>query len=173
MKKCYVCRGKGQLKHLDRDICKKCFLKNVEKRVKKHLGRKLFKKGGKVLVIGGVEKVLLEKAVGGMPLKITFRKKLPKLVKEFDYVVVGKTMDAIDEEFLTGLLKGKLVLGKMKKKFFNVLEVLTNEEAKKYARMNGIDFKVKGEKALKVLENFKEIKYNLYKNIKELRDVNF
>jgi hypothetical protein len=172
MKKCYVCEGKGRFKHLDRDICKKCFLKNIEKRVKKHLGRKMFKKGDKILVIGGVEKVLLEKAIGGLPLKITFRKRLPKEIKVFDYVVTGKTMDEIDEKFLRGLMKGRLVLGKVKKKFFNITEVLTDEEIKRYAELNNVAFKVRKKKRiLDGLKSFKEIKYNLYKNIKNLRNV--
>ncbi|MBR9683626.1 hypothetical protein GOV03_03740 [Candidatus Woesearchaeota archaeon] len=169
MTTCYVCGKKGNLKHLDRDICKKCFLRNVERRVKKHLGRRMFKKDDKILVIGELEKVLLENAVKGMPLKIVSRKKLPKLIQGFDYIVVGRTMDEVGGEFLGGLMKGKLILGGMKKKFFNILEVLTDEEAEQYAKLKDIKFKVLGEKGFLDTLGLKELKYNLYKNIKELR----
>lgn len=172
MEECYVCGRKSELKHLGKGICKKCFLGTIEKRVKKHLGRKLFKRNNKVLVIGKLEKELLEKAVRGMPLKITSRKKLPAKVEEFDWIVIGKTMDDFTEEFLSSLFKGRIFLGKMKKKFFNILEVLTDEEAKQYAKLKRIRFKVKKkEEFLDTLKEFKEVKYNLYKNVKELRKI--
>ncbi len=186
------------LKHLDRDICKKCFLRNTERRVKRHLRngaqqvahvgpphyrgsklkrvpprQRLFKRNDKILVVGEVERVLLERAIKGMPLKITSRKRLPKEVKGFNWVVIGKTMDEVIEEFLERLFKGKLVLEKMKKRFFNILEVLTDEEVKQYARLKGIKFVVKEKKrVLDKLKEFKEIKYNLYKNVRKLREVN-
>lgn len=144
---------------------------NVERRVKKHLGRKRFKKNDKVLIVGELERVLLERAVNGMPLKITFGKRLSKNIAGFDCVVVGKTMDDINEEFLEGLLKGKLVLAKLEKKFFNILEPLTDEEVKKYAELKRIKFEIgKGKKFLNGLKELKEIKYNLYKSVKRLRD---
>lgn len=172
MAECYVCKGKGDFKHLEREICKKCFLRNMEKRIKKHLGRRRFKKGDKVLVIGEVEKILLEKAVGGLPLKIAFKTKLPAKIKEFDWILVGKTMDEINREFLEGLFKGKLEKDKQKK-FFNLLEPLTEKEIKKYAEIRKIRFeggrnKTKG--FLEGLNKFQEIKYNLYRNVKELRE---
>lgn len=172
MEKCYVCGREGRFKHLGRPICRKCFLRNIEMRVKRHLGRRLFKRNDKVLVVGEVEKVLLEKAVKEMPLRITFKKKLPNEAKGYNWIVIGKTMDNINEEFLEGLMKGKSVLGKMKRGFFNILEVLTDEEAKKYAELKRIKFKVREKKrCLDKWEEFKEIEYNLYKNIKGLREI--
>ena len=170
LRKCYVCNRKGNFEHLNRYICRKCFLKNIERRVKRHLSRRLFKRNDKILVIGEVERVLLERAVKGLPLKITSRKRLPKEVKGFNWVIVGKTMDEVIEEFLEGLTKGKLILGKMKKKFFNILEPLTDEEVRQYARLKKIKFEVKEKKrVLDRLKEFKEIKYNLYNNVRNLR----
>ncbi len=172
MGKCYACGGKGSLKHLDRDICRKCFLKNIEKRVKKHLGRKLFKKNSNILVIGDLENVLLKKVIKDLPVKITFKKKLPKEIKGFDWVIIGKTLDDVGEKFLTGLFKGKLLVGKTKKKIFNLLEPLTLDEVTLYAKLNKIKFKIKKQVGLlEKLKEYKELKYNLHKNIKELKKV--
>lgn len=168
--KCYVCGGKGNLKHLDRNICKKCFLKNIEKRVKKHLGRKLFKKNDKILVVGEIEGFLLVKAIKDLPVKLTFRKKIPKNTNNFDWLVVGNAMDEINKNFLEELFKGKLKLSKPKRKIVNLLESLTEEEIKLYAKLRKISYSGKKSKGLlEKLKNYKELKYNLYKNIKELR----
>ncbi len=172
MEKCYVCGKRSYFKHLGRGICRKCFLRNIEKRVKKHLSRKLFKGNDRVLAVGELEKELLERAVGGMPLKIDLREKLPADIKGFDWIVVGKTMDKVNEDFLSSLFKGKVILRKMKKKFFNILEVLTDKEVLQYAKLRKIKFKInKKERFTDALKEFKEVKYNLYKNVKELRKI--
>ena len=173
MVNCYSCVGKGEVKHLGRVLCKKCFSKIVERRIRKHLGRRLFKKGDRVLVVGEVEKILLERAVGGMPLEVVSRKRLPKSVKEFNCVVVGKTMDKVCGRFLERLFLGKFDLGKLEeKKFFNILEPLSDEEVKEYAKIKKIKFVVrKGRRSyFSELGNFEESKYNLYKNIRLMRE---
>ena len=172
MQKCYVCGGKGSFKHIGRGICRKCFVRNIERRVKKHLRnaaqsvaqvgppryrrtltvkcvpprQRLFKKGDRILVIGEVEKVLLEGAVKGMPLEMVFRKRLPRETKKFDYVVMGNAMDGICEEFLSNLFKGRLKVKKEKLNVFNILEPLTEEEVKSYAEIKGIKFKFRKRK---------------------------
>jgi hypothetical protein len=176
MNNCYVCGGKGNLKHLSRDICKKCFARNIERRIKKHLGRSLFKKNDYVLVIGEIEKSLLETSVKGMPIKITLRKRLPLDLKKYNHIIIGKTMDQLDEDFLSDLFNGKLKFKSNFKKMFNILEPITNKELVGYCKIKNMDFKVKendglGKKFLTKLKQFEEIKYNLYKNIKELRTV--
>ncbi len=171
--KCYICSGKGKLIHLDRNICSKCLVRNVEKRVKKHLGRKLFKKGDYVLVVGKLEEVLLKAAVGDLPLNISIKDKVGKFKSEkYDKIVVGVVMDEIEEKFLSELFSGKMNLGK--NEFFNILEPLTREEVKLYCKVKGLAFDLDREKSLggeflNKLKEFKEIKYNIYKNIKELR----
>ena len=165
---CYVCKGKGSFLHLNQAICKKCFLKNIEKRVKKHLGRSRFKRNDSILVIGEVERELLETSVQGMPLKVTFRRKLPQELK-FKHVIIGNSMDSVCSSFLDGLFAGKLKL--TQSKFFNITEPLTNDELKKYTQFKGIKLKVTLPNTfLDKLRKFPEIKYNLYKNIKELRE---
>jgi hypothetical protein len=213
MEKCYVCGKRSYFKHLGRGICRNCFLRNIEKRVKKHLSRKLFKRKDKVLAVGELEGELLERAVGGMPLDIVFRKRLPKKISGsrktkfsgtprkqssptgFDWIVTGKTMDYVDEEFLSSLFNGKLKSMKIGEKVFNMLgekispshknirkkpnvfnifEVLTDEEVSQYAKLRKIKFKAKnGKRFLDSFKKFKEVKYNLYKNVKELRKLKF
>lgn len=206
MRECYACSGKGELFHLGRSICRKCFLRNMEKRVKKELGRERLGKGERVLVVGELEKVLLEKAVKGMPLRVTFRKRMPKDTKGYERVVYGRTMDEVEEEFLEGLFEGKL-RKRGKGKVFNILEPLTEEEAKKYAKLRGVEFtgerrregkggergkgrkeggkrrgkenegkgrgkekNGKGRNFLEGLKEFKELRYNLLKNVREIRE---
>ena len=166
---CYVCQGKGNFKHLNRYICKKCFVKNIEKRVKKHLGRSRFKRNDSVLVIGEVEKELLLMAVQGMPLESTYKQKLPNKINS-KHVVVGKTMDNLCSSFLDNMFDGELNLQKIK--FFNITEPLTDDELKKYAKLKKIKLELKTKKNpfLDKLKKFPEVKYNLYKNIKELRE---
>ncbi len=170
--KCYICSGKGNLKHLDRDVCPKCLVRNVEKRVKKHLGRKLFKKGDSVLVVGEVEECLLKAAVKNLPLNITVGRQ--HLKGKFDKIVVGRTMDEVDEEFLSQVFEGKIMV--KEGKFFNILEPLSEEEVILYTQIKEVKFdrerlKNEGERFLNGLRQFKEIKYNVYKNIKELRTI--
>ena len=185
MVQCYVCQGKRTFRHLGRAICQKCFVRQIEKRVKKHLGRKLFKKCDSVLVVGEVEKELLKKAVGDLPLDLTFSNELPPSIKNFDHIVVGVNMDQIDETFLTGLFEGKLQLEnrgiELKKNseqenMFNILEPLTEDEVKLYSKIKKIKLNLKarknlGREFLDRLKEFNEIKYNVYKNIKELRNL--
>ena len=154
------------------------------------MGRKLFKKGDFVLVIGKVEEILLKAAIGDLPLELTFRKKLPANVKKFNKIVIGKIMDTIDEDFLSGLFEGRLFSekgsnkiknienkGKSKgKKLFNILEPLTLEEIRSYSKLKKIKFNQKerknqGKEFLDRLKNYSELKYNIYKNIKELRTI--
>ena len=52
-KKCYLCGRRKVFDYLGRLICDKCFVRVVEKRVKKSLGR-VFSKGDEVLVVGGL-----------------------------------------------------------------------------------------------------------------------
>ena len=162
MGKCYVCAGKGNFKHLGREICRKCFMRNMEKRVKKGLGRKMFKRGDKVLVVGLIEEHLLRVAVKELPIEITMRKKLPVSVKGFDWVVYGKAMDEVNAEFILGLEEGKLELGGGKRKFFNILEVLTSEEISRYCSLKKIKY-------LRKEVASSEFSYNLHRNIKDLR----
>lgn len=169
---CYVCLRRGDFKHLERFICKKCFLRNIEKRVRKHLKEKGLKKGERVLVIGELEKFLLEKAKKDLPLEIVFKEKLPSSLKGYGLVVIGRTKEEINEDFLEGLFKGELRLGEIRKNFFNILEVLTIDEAERYARLRRIKFKKRKIKGiLNSLKRFKEVNYTLYKNIKELREL--
>src|SRR3989339_1308543 len=131
---CYVCQGKGSFLHLDRYICNKCFTKNIEKRVKHHLGRNLFKPNDTILVLGKLEYYFLSQVIKGMPLQITFKSKLPSDLTAFKHIILGKTLDQLDEDFLSGLFDGKLSLPTENKPFFNILAPLTDEEIDKYAQ---------------------------------------
>ncbi|MBT4650892.1 hypothetical protein HOC13_00010 [Candidatus Woesearchaeota archaeon] len=175
MESCYVCKKKGSFKHLDRSVCKQCFIRNIERRVKRYLGRKLFKKGDKILVVGDLVEHLLKRAIKDLPVKIEKKKRLPKDVKKFKWVVIGKTLDELCENFLLGLFKGELDLRVPAKKFVNILEPITKEELKKYSQIKKVEYKEEKDnekigKFFKGLSKHKEIKYNLYKNIKELRE---
>jgi len=146
----------------------------MEKRVKKHLRKNKFKKNDSLLVIGTLEHYLLTKSLQGLPVNITARKKVPPNTAKFKRLIIGKTMDQTNEEVLTALFQGKITKQK-KSKFFNILEPLTDQEVLQYAKLKKIPFSIKkrsnsGRKLLTSLAEFKEIKYNLSKNIKKLKE---
>ena len=126
------------------------------------------------MVIGEVEKRLLENAVKGMPLQIKAGKSLPKERERFDFIVIGKTLDEVNREFLQDLFQGKLNLGRAdqgKFSLFNILEPLTDQEVSMYCRINKIKTGIEEKKEiLKLFDEYQELKYNIYNTIKELRE---
>lgn len=170
--KCFLCDKKGKIKQQNnRYICDKCFSKQFEKRIRKFSRiNKIFKKNDKILVIGEVNKFLVEKIVKDLPLKLYFDEKDEKKV---DKILLEWTIDDEANDFLMNLLQKK-----KRKRFFSkeikFLVVMTNEDVKEFARINKLKFKAK-----KIDESVKKIidplhkehpsaKYTLIKNIEML-----
>ena len=174
-KKCKSC-GKGKaFAYLDSLICSKCFIRLIEKRVKKSLG-KVFSKEDKVLVVGDLADYFVSLIMKGFPIKIVKRKKMPGSLAGFDKVVVEMTMDDIDAGFLSEFFGSKFKL-KTNKKMIRILQSITDEEAVRFAKIKKIKFeaddsnKVVKEFLIKISKKHPEVRYNLLKNVKEVEKI--
>ena len=87
---CDLCGNQGGFKHLDKFVCDRCFVKLIEKRVKKGL-RGVFSKDETVLVKGELAKNFMEKL--NIPLKLVDSGK-------YDKKEIEMTMDDVDAGFL-------------------------------------------------------------------------
>ena len=169
--KCYLCGGKSRFKQQKgRSICNSCFCRLLEKRVRKYARlNKLFKKGDRILVKGDVNKYFVESILKDLPVKLFFKKN-----NNINKVVVEWTLDDEINEFVKALFLNKKVK-KAGKTDVRLLKVLTDEEVKKFAKINKIKFKPnKKDKAVQeFLDNVEakhpNIKYNLLKNIDNLK----
>ena len=75
--RCYLCSSKGVIRQQKgRDICKKCFCRLIEKRIRKFARiNKCFRANDRVLVIGSLARYFVENIVGKKPVKLFFRAK--------------------------------------------------------------------------------------------------
>ena len=98
---------------------------------------------------------------------------MPADVSKFDKIVVDLTMDDVDAEFLSGFF-GENFKVDVDKKIVKILSVITDEEAVRFAKIKGLDFKVrKGDGVIKdflkkISLKHPEIRYNLLKNVGEI-----
>lgn len=173
--KCNLCGNLKAFKHLDRFVCDRCFVRLIERRVQKGLGR-VFVKGDKVLVAGELAEYFLRKSVKDLPLEIFVRKKMPADVSGYDKIVLGMTMDDINSGFLADIF-GKDFKIEKSEKIVNILQSITDEEAVRFAEIKGLDFSVSEKNQVikdflkKVSRKHAEIRYNLLKNIKEVERI--
>ncbi|MFC1801343.1 hypothetical protein ACFLZB_02675 [Nanoarchaeota archaeon] len=171
-KKCRQCGKSQAFVYLGILICSKCFVRLIEKRVKRSLG-KVFSKNDKVLVVGDLADYFVSLIMEGFPIKIVKRKKLSGSLAGFDKVVVESTMDDIDAGFLSEFFSKKIDL-KKNKKIIRILQTVTDEEALKFAKIKKISFKVDDKNKVikeflgKISKKHPEVRYNLLKNVKEV-----
>ena len=125
--------------HLGRRVFSRCFVLLLEKRVKKALGR-VFSKNERVLVVGELAGYFFDKIMGGFPLEVVRRKRMPKSFRDFDKIVVELTMDDVDAGFLADFFGANFKIDK-NKKIVRILGSITDEEAIRFAKIKGIKFK--------------------------------
>lgn len=173
-KKCHLCDVTKTFQHLGRNVCEKCFVRLIERRVKRNLDR-VFSKGDKVLVIGDLAEYFLKKSVKNLPLEITKRKKIIN-IKKYDKVVVESTMDDVDAGFLAEFFGKDFKIDK-NEKIIKILSAITDEEALRFARIKGIDFEVKEENKKikeflkKIGQEHPEVRFNLLRNVREVEEI--
>ena len=164
--KCYLCKRKGDINlQKGRDVCNECFVKLIEKRVRKYARlNKIFSKGDKIFA-SGIAKYFVESF--DMPVEFVSKNKANK-------IVVSWSMDDEANEFVSALFKG----GKVKKsKAVKLLKVVTDKELKIFAKIKKLKFKAnkKDKDVQKFLDNVEKkhgnIKYNLLKNIESLEEI--
>jgi|GEM_PF-4369201 len=174
MTKCYLCGVTKTFKHLNRFVCSRCFVRLIEKRVKKGLSR-VFSKNEAVLIVGDLAEYFFDLIMKGFPIKKIKRKRIPANISKFDKIVVESTMDDVDAGFLAGFFGKGLI--KKDKKIIRILQSITNEEALRFAKIKKINFKLSDKdevikKFLKEMsEKHPEIRFNLLKNVKEVERI--
>ncbi|MCK4589995.1 MAG: hypothetical protein KAT77_06125 [Nanoarchaeota archaeon] len=165
VEKCNLCGNLKVFKHLGRFVCNGCFVTLIEKRVKKSLS-KAFVKGERVLVVGSLAGYFMGRV--NVPLEIVNEKG--------DKIVLELTMDDVDAGFLSGFFGKDFKIDK-DEKVVRILQSITDEEALRFAKLKGLEFKVSDKD--KVIKDFlkkislkhAEVRFNLLKNVKEVERV--
>ena len=176
---CYICKRKAAYsQQKGREICNECFCKLIEKRVRKYARiNKLFRKEDRILVIGDVNKYLVESIVKDLPVKLFFRAKEDKNFakkNKINKIFIEYTLDDEVNDFLNSVFKGKKEK-KLDKKHIRLLRVATDEEVELFAKIKKLRFKPnKKDPFVKMLidklhKEHPSAKYTLLKNIRELK----
>jgi hypothetical protein len=167
--KCFHCKNKAVV-HFTQDLCKKCFLRLLEARIRKYIRiEKLFQKGDNILIRDPLSDYLVKKIVGGLPVKYYKRNS-----SNINSIVIPWTIDDECCYFLERLFANKPV---PKIKNVSVLVTVTDAEALAYAKLKNIKFKPnrKNQYVMEMLNSmekkYKETKFSLVKSIKEMQNV--
>jgi len=165
--KCYLCNKKANIKQQkNRYICNECFCWLFEKRIRKQTRLdKAFKPKDKILVKGDVAKYLVKSITKDMDVKI--------VSKNYNKKVIEWTLDDELNQFVKNMFEGK----KQPKqdKTIKILKNVTDKDAVLFAKIKGLKFKPnKKDKKVqyfldKIQEKYPNAKYNLLRNIEELR----
>ncbi len=145
--------------YLDKKLCKNCYLKVIEHRLRKHMRiNKLFKKNDTVLVKDPICEYLLQ----DFPIKIIKKGKYNKKV-------LAWTLDDEDNMFLEYLFENKNI--KENKKDIKLLLPIADEYIAQFCKLKKIKFKPNKGKYKYFLNKVgdKSIKYSLGKSIRKLK----
>lgn len=157
------------LKHIG-SLCSKCFLRTIEKRIRKDLTiNKVFSPNDKILIIddGSIKaelnKHFLESISKDIPLNIDTNEKIDQ---NHDKIVVPKNLDDEIEAFLEAIFSKK---EHIKPKEIHLLRTVSNEELeilKKILKLKGNIEKSKLSNTLNDLENkYPGSKFGLKKSL--------
>ena len=185
---CIKCRKKAgiSLRHIG-SVCKSCFLKIVEKRVRKELRtKKLIRKNDRILVVDNGSKefavghYLLKNIIKNLPVKIakikTNKAILPKTTKKYDKVIIPWSLDDEAEDFLNALFNSKKQT-KSSKKAIKLLMNISDEEIGLFAKIKKFKYRKRKKSKIKQMLDMLEKRYPGYKfsllnSIKALSDEN-
>jgi hypothetical protein len=147
-----------------RNLCKKCFIRSFEKRVRKELRGKL-RKDSRIWVKNPVCRDFMKYL--GMPLKF--------VRSNYDYEISFWTLDDECESFLTKMFKGINLKVEHSKKNIKLFRTIPEKEVIVYAKLKGFDVKSKtsAERSWldQISEKFKETKFSLLKSIDEIKSL--
>ncbi|MBW2980918.1 hypothetical protein KY360_05875 [Candidatus Woesearchaeota archaeon] len=170
--RCIKCKRRKHLINLAslKSICRDCFCKIIEKRIRKRIRlNKLFRKGDRILTEDKLSFYLIKKIIKDLPVKMFLKKPASAKVNK---TVIKYTLDDKLSDFLENILFGK----KPKKpKQISILDVITDNEAVLFAKINNIRFKPnKKHKDIVTLlgrleKKYPGIRFSLSKSISELK----
>ncbi len=176
--KCYICSKKNARKQQKgRAICDRCFCTLLEKRIRKNARlNKFFSKGDRILVIGGINKYLVNSIITDLPVRLWFK---PKEDKEFikrnkiNKLLVEQSMDDSINHFLNGFLSGNIKKEHAQNRI-SLLEVADDQELALFAKLNHLEFTPnKKDKAVQSLieavnQKHQGAKFGLFNSMREL-----
>lgn len=166
--KCSACSKSSavHIKPLD-PLCKKCFCRIIEKRIRKDARLKeWFKKNDRIYTDSTLSRHIINNIIANLP------KKFVKSKSSANKVVITRTSDDIIVNGLEQIFSNKQI--RLNKKEIPLFCSLTDEEALAYAKFNKIKFKPrKKNQDIKkfidtIQDKYQETKSSLVKAIKEL-----
>jgi len=155
--KCIKCNRKSQsnFRHIG-PLCRECFLKVIEKRLRKDIrAAKSIQKNDKILLINNESKeyyvgeFLLKSIIKQLPVKIYVKKskslKMPqKISKKYDKIIIPWSLDDEAEEFLNNIVgknQNKSKKSAESKKEIRILKNISEEEIEFFAKIKKFKYK--------------------------------
>jgi hypothetical protein len=178
--KCYLCSKTAKIKQQKgRAVCNECFVRLIEKRIRKYTRlNKIFRLGDKVLVRGDLSRYFIESIAKNLPIRSYFNGRGDKnFIKKnkINKVIVEFTIDDQVNLFLESLFGNKSM--KSIKSNISLLKVITDKEAKLFAKIKKLKFKEnkKNKNVQKFLDEMEKrdpgAKYRILKNINILKAI--
>ena len=176
--KCYLCSKTAKIKQQKgRAVCDECFCRLIEKRIRKYTRlNKIFRPKDRVLVLGDLNKYFAGSIVKNLPIKLFFRAKENKEFvrkNKINKVIRQETIDDQVNLFLENLFTGRSM--KSSKSSISLLKVITDKEAKLFAKIKKLKFKEnkKNKDVQKLIGELEKkdpsAKYRILKNIDILK----
>lgn len=184
--KCFKCKKNKAVVDLFyiKNLCKSCFFKIIERRLRKHIRlNKLFKKNDRILIIDNLSFYLVKKIIKDLPVKIFF-KEIPvnslnnKKIKDYirnnkiNRIVIPWTLDDEISLFLENIFLNKKT--RIKKDYIKLLKTVTDKEIILFARLKNIKFREnkKNKEIKEFLDKLEykhpETKFSLLRSINQL-----
>ncbi len=167
---CIKCTGKAEitsLKHIG-PACKGCFLKIIEKRVRKDMRtNQLIKKNDKILILDNeskesvVGRFLLKSIIKDLPVKISISKSKKSNAK-YNKIIVPWSLDDEAEKFLDTIFSKKKP-AKHSKNEIMLLKNLSEEEIETFAKIKRFKYRKKQRSKTKKMLDSLEKRYPGYK----------
>ena len=153
------------IKRSGKQLCKRCFIQIIERRISKHFRKHIkFKKLTTISIQGHLALHFTKIAIKDFPVKLVINQKT--------YKINQKTASDLAQNILEELFTNK----KTKTKGFSILEVISDKEAIAYAKLKNIPFKPNKKKfhLNKIVDKFDEhILFTIIRNYKELNGVKY
>ena len=187
---CVKCGKSGEVKVQNLVACEKCFLKIIEKRVRKEIRlKKLIRKNDKILIINDgtaeffVSEYLLKNIIKDLPVEITSSKqdyKLGDIVNgDYNKLIIPWNADKEDEYFLENIFSnqkskywGHFII--KEKTYIKLLLPVLQAEVEIFAKIKGLKFKTRKKTNIsnmldKLEKEYPEVKFSLLKSSQELQ----
>ena|GEM_PF-3123440 len=170
--KCQRCKNDSEINYLENHICKSCFVKMLEKRIRKYLRvNEVVHKGDKLILVGSMSEFWINRIFTGLPLK-TYKyadkghyfedNQLLAMAKKLKArIVIPWTMDHENKYFLQNFVEGhkQAHLGESQL-FIKILKPITDQEARILSDIRHLKYKPIFEDRYSKLFNTLEQKYD-------------